>query len=70
MYDTQAPFIAAFVILRRENTVAFVLRSHTSWMNGFYGLPSGKEKFHDRARGCDSARDLEPGWKKASYQLG
>jgi 8-oxo-dGTP diphosphatase len=42
MFDTQAPFVAAFVILRRNNKIAFVLRENTNWMNGYYGLPSGK----------------------------
>lgn len=41
-YDTATPYIAAFVILRRNGKVAFVLREHTSWMNDHYGLPSGK----------------------------
>lgn len=42
MYDSATPYIAAFVILRRGKTVAFVLREHTAWMNGYYGLLSGK----------------------------
>jgi 8-oxo-dGTP diphosphatase len=42
MYDTQAPFVAAFVVLRKEKKVALVLRENTKWMNGFYGMPSGK----------------------------
>lgn len=41
-YDTQAPYIACFAILRRGNKVAFVLRENVSWMAGFYGLPAGK----------------------------
>ncbi len=37
------PYAACYVILRRDNTIAFVLRANTSWMNGSYGLaPSGK----------------------------
>lgn len=41
-YDTQAPYIASYVLIRKDNKVAFVLRSNTGWMNGYYGLPSGK----------------------------
>lgn len=41
-YDTATPYIAAYVIFRRDNKIAFVLREHTKWMNGYYGLPSGK----------------------------
>ena len=37
-----SPFIACFVIFRRDDKVAFVLRANTGWMNGYYGLPSGK----------------------------
>ncbi len=42
VYDTQRPYLACFVILRRGTTVAFVLREHTTWMNGYYGPPAGK----------------------------
>jgi 8-oxo-dGTP diphosphatase len=42
VYNTAQPYIASFVILRRANTIAFVLRSNTGWMDGHYGLPSGK----------------------------
>jgi len=41
-YDIATPYTASYIILRRGNKVAFVLRSHTTWMNGFYSLPSGK----------------------------
>lgn len=42
MYDTATPRIASYLLIRREGKVAFVLRENTSWMNGFYGLPSGR----------------------------
>lgn len=43
MYDTQRPYTASFLIIRNDkNQIAFLLRSNTSWMNGHYGLPSGK----------------------------
>ena len=42
-YGTQRPYAASYVIVKNaEGKVAFVMRSNTSWMNGFYGLPSGK----------------------------
>jgi ADP-ribose pyrophosphatase YjhB (NUDIX family) len=41
-YDTAAPYIACFVLLRDGDRIAFVLRENTAWMNGYYGLPSGK----------------------------
>lgn len=41
-YDTAAPYIAAFVVLRENNKIAFVLRANTGWMDGKYGLPAGK----------------------------
>ena len=42
-YDTQRPYAASYVIVKNvEGKVAFVLRSNTSWMNNYYGLPSGK----------------------------
>ena len=41
-YDVARPYTAAFVIFRRGNKIAFVLRENTGWMNGYYGLASGK----------------------------
>jgi 8-oxo-dGTP pyrophosphatase MutT (NUDIX family) len=41
-FASAAPYIACFVILRRDDEVAFVLRSNTGWMDGQYGLASGK----------------------------
>ena len=41
-YNTAHPHIASYMLLKKDGKVAFVLRSHTSWMNGYYGLPSGK----------------------------
>src|SRR5690606_19782130 len=32
----------SYVLVKKEGKVAFVLRSNTSWMNNYYGLPSGK----------------------------
>lgn len=41
-YDTATPYTASYLVIRDANKIAFVLRSNTSWMNGYYGLPSGK----------------------------
>lgn len=41
-YDTATPYVAAYVLLRDGDKVAFVLREHTGWMDNHYGLPSGK----------------------------
>lgn len=48
-YDTSRPYLAVFVILRRNDKIAFVMRSNTDWMNGYYGLPAGKVEVHERA---------------------
>lgn len=41
-YDTQRPYLATYIILRKQNQVAMLLRTGTPWMNGHYGLPAGK----------------------------
>lgn len=41
-YDSATPYIAAYVLLRRDDKLAFVLRENTGWMDGYYSLPSGK----------------------------
>jgi 8-oxo-dGTP diphosphatase len=41
-YDTATPYVAAYVLLYQNDKLAFVLRSHTGYMDGQYGLPSGK----------------------------
>lgn len=42
IYDTATPYVAAYVLLYQNDKLAFVLRSHTGYMDGQYGLPSGK----------------------------
>ncbi len=53
VFDTATPYTASYVLVRREDKIAFVLRANTKWMNDFYGLPSGKvekgEPFIDAA---------------------
>jgi 8-oxo-dGTP diphosphatase len=39
---TAKPYLAAFVILRKDGKFASLLRSNTGWMDGYYGLPAGK----------------------------
>jgi 8-oxo-dGTP diphosphatase len=41
-YDTATPYIAAFIIFRKGDKIALLLRHNTHWMDGFYGLPAGK----------------------------
>ncbi len=41
-YNTATPYIASYVIIHQDKKIAFVLRENTPWMNGYYGLPSGK----------------------------
>lgn len=41
-YDTQTPYVASYLVVQRQGKVALLLRSNTRWMNGHYGLPSGK----------------------------
>lgn len=47
-YDTQTPFLATNVILRKKGKIAFVLRANTNYMDGFYDLPSGKVEKEER----------------------
>ncbi|NBU34230.1 NUDIX domain-containing protein [bacterium] len=47
IYDSAAPYIACFVILRRGDSVAMVLRKNTGWMDGHYGLPAGKVEWNE-----------------------
>ena len=46
-FTTAAPYIASYVLLREGNKVAFVLRKNTKWMDGYYGLPSGKVEWNE-----------------------
>ncbi|MCA9327569.1 NUDIX domain-containing protein, partial [Candidatus Saccharibacteria bacterium] len=38
------------MLIERDGKYLFVLRSHTTWMNGYYGLPSGKVEKHEGFR--------------------
>lgn len=41
------PYTACFVILRRENKSAMVLRTNTGYMDDHYGLPAGKGEWNE-----------------------
>jgi len=42
-FDTARPYIACYVILRREDgKILCIKRSNTGWMDGFYGMAAGK----------------------------
>lgn len=50
-YQSARPYAAALVMLKRaDGKIAFVLRSSTAWMNGFYGLPAGKVEENESFR--------------------
>lgn len=42
-FDTAAvSHVAAYLLFEKDGKIAFLKRENTSWMNGYYGLPSGK----------------------------
>jgi 8-oxo-dGTP diphosphatase len=41
-YDSATPYIAVFVIMRKGNQAAFLLRQNTGWMDGYYDTVAGK----------------------------
>jgi ADP-ribose pyrophosphatase YjhB (NUDIX family) len=47
-YSTATPYTASFLIIRKDNKIAFVLRSNTDWMSNYYGLPSGKVEIGEK----------------------
>jgi 8-oxo-dGTP diphosphatase len=59
-YDTAQPYIASYIILRKAGKIAFLLRSKTTWMNGRYGLPSGKIEAKEEVGIDVQAEDLKP----------
>jgi len=56
--DTATPHAAAHVLLRKDNTIAFVLRSATGWMDGHYGLPAGRVEKNESFRAA-AAREAK-----------
>lgn len=57
MYDTATPYAANYLIVRKGSKIAFVLRSNTLWMNGYYGLPSGKTE-KDESSSAGAVREV------------
>jgi len=41
-HDSATPYIAAFIIFKKGNKIALLLRQNTGWMDNQYGLPAGK----------------------------
>jgi 8-oxo-dGTP diphosphatase len=41
-YASATPYLAVFILFRKDNKAAFVLRQNTNWMDGYYDLPAGK----------------------------
>ena len=41
-HKTASPRVASYLIVRKDDKIALLLRSGTGWMNGMYGLPAGK----------------------------
>lgn len=42
-YATARPYAASYILARRDDgKYAFVLRSNTGWMDGYFSLPAGK----------------------------
>ncbi|MCA9324354.1 NUDIX domain-containing protein [Candidatus Saccharibacteria bacterium] len=50
--EVARPYVACFVILRRGNGVAMVLRKNTGYMDGYYGLPAGKGEWFETFSTC------------------
>lgn len=38
----ETPYTASYLIFRKEGKIAFLLRSHTGWMDGHYSLVAGR----------------------------
>ena len=44
-HGSARPYIACFVILKKDDKVAMVLRKNTGWIDGYLGLPAGKVEY-------------------------
>jgi 8-oxo-dGTP diphosphatase len=49
-FGTATPYLAAYVILKKDGKIAFVKRANTGWMNGYYGLPAGKSEIEEACK--------------------
>lgn len=45
--DISRPYCACFVLIRRDNKIAMLLRKNTGYMDGYYGLPAGKSEWFE-----------------------
>lgn len=59
LHDSARPYIACYVILRKGDKIAMVLRKNTGWMDGFYGLPAGKGEYNETYRQGAAREALE-----------
>lgn len=41
-YDSATPYISAFVLFRKGDKAAFLMRQNTGWMDGYYDIVAGK----------------------------
>ena len=57
-YNTARPYAASYVLLEKDGKMAFLLRSGTDWMNGYYGLPPGKVE-NDEASTAGAIREAK-----------
>lgn len=46
-YNTARPYLASFVLLKKDNKIAMILRKNTGFMNGCFGVPAGKVEYHE-----------------------
>ncbi len=41
-FDTATPYVAAYVVFRKDDKALFLLRENCGWMDGHYSLAAGK----------------------------
>lgn len=46
-YDSARPYAACYVVLRKGNKVAMLVRKNTGWRDGDYCLPAGKVEYKE-----------------------
>jgi len=51
-FATARPYAASLVMFKRDGKIAFILRSNTSWMDGYYGFVGGKVEEHESFIQC------------------
>ena len=57
-YDIATPYTAVYVIFRRGNEIALLLRENTEWMNHHFCLPAGRVE-HGESFLVAAAREAE-----------